>query len=70
MNSKIDSAVPIDQNGRKVIYTGVEVYVEVLDVLHSWMRANGMSMVLETDPRQEPQSPSSRTIRIVERGAG
>ena len=54
MSSKPEANVPVDQDGKKIAYTGVEVYVEVLEKLHVWMRANGMSLVLETDPRITP----------------
>ena len=68
MNSKIDSTMPVDQDGKRISYTGVEVYVEILDTLHTWMRANGMSMVLKDDIRHLPMRPSNEILHRVDNG--
>ena len=68
MSSKIDSAMPVDQDGNRILYTGVEVYVETLEKLHIWMRANSMAMGLETDFRQIPKRPARDVIRHVDEG--
>ena len=68
MSLKGDSATPIDQEGRRISYTGVEVYVEILDTLHTWMRANGMSMVLKDDIRHLPMTPSPEILHRVDNG--
>ena len=68
MSLKSDSATPIDQEGRRISYTGVEVYVEILDTLHTWMRANGMSMVLKDDIRHLPMTPSPEILHRVDNG--
>ena len=65
MSFKSDSAMPVDQDGKKISYTGIEVYVDVLESLHTWMRANNLAIVLETEPRQIPKSPSARVLRHV-----
>ena len=65
MSLRYDPSVPVDQDGQKILYTGVEVYVKVLESLHVWMRANSMAVVLENDMLQIPRRPSNKVIRHV-----